>query len=179
MSNAPKKILDVKDLEKCISMSPCVASYGIKDKKGETRSKFIRIENFIAHDYNEVIKYTNFVEDLDVDFDSCICKDNNIVDCIALCESNSGEKYVVGIDFTSIIPTCEEIKNKRIGCLSQDLVSNSKTAFVVIVTRGIPIVEKHIEECSNNIAKHTIEKSNIYEKICKAPNSAIFYLMLD
>ncbi|MEM1679530.1 MAG: hypothetical protein QXY26_09630 [Ignisphaera sp.] len=118
--------------------------------------------------------------DLEVNFDNCICKDNSVVDCIALCKSDFGGKYVVGVDFTSNFPECEEIKNKRIGCLSQDLINNSKIVFLVIATRNIPILEKRFEECSTTIiTKSVANLNNIHEEICKVPSSAILYLKAD
>ncbi|MEM4584414.1 MAG: hypothetical protein QW611_05520 [Ignisphaera sp.] len=134
----------------------------------------------IAHDYNEVIKYNKFVTDLDVNFDNCICKDNSVVDCIALCKSDSGEKHVVGIDITSDLPKCEEIKNKRIGCLSQDLINNSKIVFLVIATKNIPVFGKWFEECPITIiTKSVVNINNIHEELCKVPSSAILYLRAD
>lgn len=183
MPSVSRKVLDIKDLERCTSISPCVASYGTQNEINKVRPKFIRTENFIAHDYNEVVKYKRSVEDLDVNFDNCACRDNGIVDCIALCENNLGKKYVVGIDFTSIPPTCEEIKNKHIGCLPQDLVNNSKIVFVVVGTRGTLFIKHYLDECSNiigmSITAYTIRKDDMYEKICRAPHKAILYLEYD
>lgn len=99
------------------SRPPCVARLGVKAADtGEYRSRYIRLSNLVLHDCNELDHYRKLVIDSELLDDVKCCREERLVDCIAVCDD-----MIIGVEFTgeafkSHNEVKEKLNSKKAGC---------------------------------------------------------------